>query len=177
MAALHGCDQAMWLSGDNRLITEAGAMNVFMLWTNEDNELELITPPTDSGLLLPGITRQSIVELAQEMNLMKVSEKNFTMAQLSRAVHEKRVHEFFVSGTAANVGPVSEVVYCDKELDVMENLQIPTLSSKMQLHTRFVIFLQNINSFDKLFFRLNKTLSDIHFGRIEKKEWQHIVEL
>ncbi|UMM38361.1 hypothetical protein L5515_009810 [Caenorhabditis briggsae] len=160
MAAMQGCDQAMWLSGEDRLVTEAGAMNLFMLWTNEENELELITPPTDSGLLLPGITRQSVVELAREWDLMKVSEANFTMDQLVRAVQEQRVHEFFVSGTAANVGPVSEILYCDKERGVKENLVIPTMSSKMQLVKR-----------------LNKTLCDIHYGRIEKKEWQRIVEL
>ncbi|EFP00709.1 hypothetical protein CRE_21238 [Caenorhabditis remanei] len=160
MAAMHDCDQAMWLSGEDRLVTEAGAMNLFMLWTNEDNELELITPPTDSGLLLPGITRQSVVELAKEWNLMKVSETNFTMSQLARAVQEKRVHEFFVSGTAANVGPVSEILHCDKEKGIMEKLLIPTMSSKMQLYKR-----------------LHTALSDIHYGRIEKPEWQRIVEL
>ncbi|CAI2330914.1 unnamed protein product [Caenorhabditis sp. 36 PRJEB53466] len=160
MAALHECDQVMWLSGEDRQVTEAGAMNLFVLWTNEENELELITPPTDSGLLLPGITRQSVLELTREWNLMKVSEREFTMDELSRAVREKRVYEFFVAGTAANVGPVAEIVHMDKEKEIQEKLPIPTIQSKYQLYKK-----------------LHTTLSDIHYGKIEKKEWQRIVEV
>uniref|UniRef100_A0A8R1HUW5 Branched-chain-amino-acid aminotransferase n=1 Tax=Caenorhabditis japonica TaxID=281687 RepID=A0A8R1HUW5_CAEJA len=160
MAALHECGQVMWLSGEDRLVTEAGAMNLFVLWTNEENDLELITPPTDSGLLLPGVTRLSVLELAKEWNVMKVSERNFTMPTLARAIREKRVHEFFVSGTAAIVGPVSEILYMDKEHDILEKLHIPTLTSKYQFHKR-----------------MHTALTDIHYGKVEKSEWQRIVEV
>lgn len=160
MASLQQCDQVMWLSGPDRQVTEAGAMNLFVLWTNEENELELITPPTDSGLLLPGITRLSVLELAREWNFMKVSERPFTMAELSRAVHENRVHEFFTSGTAAVVGPVGEILHVDKENDINEKLVIPTLQSKYQLQVK-----------------LRQTLEDIYYGRVEKSEWQRVVEL
>ena len=33
---------------------------------NEQGEEELITPPLESGLILPGINRKSLLELARE---------------------------------------------------------------------------------------------------------------
>ncbi|XP_014680196.1 PREDICTED: branched-chain-amino-acid aminotransferase, cytosolic-like, partial [Priapulus caudatus] len=34
-AAKENCQQVLWLYGEEELITEVGAMNVFLLWTNE----------------------------------------------------------------------------------------------------------------------------------------------
>jgi len=41
-------------------------MNIFVFWKNEDGENELITPPLD-GTILPGITRNSILDLARSL--------------------------------------------------------------------------------------------------------------
>lgn len=65
-----GCDQALWLIHD--YVTEVGTMNLFVFWKNEDGEDELITPPLD-GTILPGITRDSVLTLMQELNEFKVS--------------------------------------------------------------------------------------------------------
>ncbi|XP_027128252.1 branched-chain-amino-acid aminotransferase, cytosolic [Larimichthys crocea] len=40
-------------------ISEAGTMNIFLHWINEDGEEELATPPLD-GIILPGVTILSI---------------------------------------------------------------------------------------------------------------------
>jgi len=53
-------------------------------------ETELVTPPLD-GTILPGVTRQSILELARQWNEFKVSERTLTMPELAQAVKEKRV--------------------------------------------------------------------------------------
>lgn len=34
-AAAKGCQQVLWLFGEEEQITEVGAMNLFMFWTNE----------------------------------------------------------------------------------------------------------------------------------------------
>ena len=57
-------------------VTEVGTMNLFVFWKNEKGEDELITPPLD-GTILPGITRDSILTLAQGLNKFKVSQKPF----------------------------------------------------------------------------------------------------
>jgi branched-chain amino acid aminotransferase len=53
-------------------------------------EKELITPPLN-GLILPGITRHSILELAREWAEFKVSERTFTMPMVKALLKEKRV--------------------------------------------------------------------------------------
>lgn len=103
-----GYDQNLWLLGPEQRITEVGTMNLFVHWINEDNELELITAPLD-GTILPGVTRDSILEIARKWGEFKVSEKTFTMPQLERAIKEGRVKEIFGSGTAAIVSPVKTI--------------------------------------------------------------------
>lgn len=57
-------------------VTEVGTMNLFVFWKNENGENELITPPLD-GTILPGITRQSILDLTRNLREFKVVEKMF----------------------------------------------------------------------------------------------------
>jgi branched-chain amino acid aminotransferase len=53
-------------------------------------EKELITPPLD-GLILPGITRASILQLSHEWNEFRVSERNIPMAEILCLLSENRV--------------------------------------------------------------------------------------
>lgn len=57
-------------------VTEVGTMNFFVFWKNEQGENELITPPLD-GTILPGITRDSIITLMEELNEFKVSQRPY----------------------------------------------------------------------------------------------------
>lgn len=56
-------------------------------------EKELITPPLN-GLILPGITRDSILTLARQWGKFKVSEDIFTMPQVCKLLNEGRVSLF-----------------------------------------------------------------------------------
>lgn len=88
-------------------------MNFFVFWKNEDGEDELITPPLD-GTILPGITRQSIIELMRELGEFKVTVRNFKIHEVMKAVNEGRIYEAFGAGTAAIVCPVQSFKYGDK---------------------------------------------------------------
>ena len=57
-------------------VTEVGTMNFFVFWKNEDGVDELITPPLD-GTILPGVTRDSIIELYREKKEFNVVVKSF----------------------------------------------------------------------------------------------------
>jgi branched-chain amino acid aminotransferase len=61
----------LWLLHD--YVTEVGTMNLFVFWKNEKGEDELITPPLD-GTILPGITRQSILDLTRGLREFRVVE-------------------------------------------------------------------------------------------------------
>ncbi|MGH0141703.1 UNVERIFIED_CONTAM: hypothetical protein FKN15_057923 [Acipenser sinensis] len=71
---------------------------------------ELATPPLD-GVILPGVTRQSIIDLAHEWGEFKVTERYLTMGDLTAALKENRVKEMFGAGTACIVCPVGRILY------------------------------------------------------------------
>ncbi|XP_065313195.1 branched-chain-amino-acid aminotransferase, cytosolic-like isoform X2 [Gordionus sp. m RMFG-2023] len=140
-ACENGCQQVLWLYGPDRQITEVGTMNTFMLWENCDGKLELITAPLN-GLILPGITRLSILELARSWEF-EVSEKVYTMGDLLLGIKENRVKEFFGTGTAVVITPVHQIMYEGVRYE------IPTTKGTNPLYTR-----------------LFKALMDIHSGKV-----------
>ncbi|XP_064635001.1 branched-chain-amino-acid aminotransferase, cytosolic-like [Lineus longissimus] len=146
------CQQVLWLFGENHELTEVGTMNVFMFWTNEDGEKELITPAL-SSTILPGVTRRSLIDLAKQWGEFKVTERTFTMKDLVKGLNENRVHEMFGAGTACVVCPIERILYQG------ENLHIPTMDSGAPVTMRF-----------------QKELTDIQFGRVESHEWQDEVD-
>lgn len=81
-------------------------------------ERELITPPLGDGTILPGVTRDSILALARVWNEFEVTEGPISMAQLTQAIQEGRVHEMFGAGTAAVVSPIKKIHYLGREWTV-----------------------------------------------------------
>ncbi|XP_064603025.1 branched-chain-amino-acid aminotransferase, cytosolic-like isoform X1 [Liolophura sinensis] len=137
-----GCQQVLWLYGEDQQLTEVGTMNIMMYWINDEGENELITPPL-SGIILPGVTRKSLLELTREWGEIKVTEKTFTMKTLIKALNENRVKELFGAGTACVVCPVEKILHEGKMLE------IPTMSEGAPLTNR-----------------LYKALLDIQYGRV-----------
>uniref|UniRef100_A0A914PA23 Branched-chain amino acid aminotransferase n=1 Tax=Panagrolaimus davidi TaxID=227884 RepID=A0A914PA23_9BILA len=133
-------------------------MNIFMYWKNEQGEEELITPPLSDGLILPGITRKSLIEIAKSWNKFKVTERYPTMEEIKRGIEEKRVIEMFGAGTACVVCPVAKILYKNQKTQLHEELLIPTLESK-----------------HKIMQRLYDTINDIQYGKIEWPGWTRIV--
>ncbi|XP_059490335.1 branched-chain-amino-acid aminotransferase, cytosolic [Neocloeon triangulifer] len=138
-----GLQQVLWLFGDDHQLTEVGTMNIFVLILNENGERELVTPPLD-GLILPGITRQSIIELALQWGEFKVVERKITMPEVQQLLNEKRLLELFGAGTACVVCPVSSILYQG------QTLKIPTMEYDVPVHQRIL-----------------KTLTDIQYGHVD----------
>ena len=74
--AKEGYDQILWLVNDR--ISEVGVMNFFVYWLNENGEKELITAELD-GTILPGVTRDSILDLTRSWGEFKVTERVFNI--------------------------------------------------------------------------------------------------
>ncbi|KAM9225481.1 branched-chain-amino-acid aminotransferase, mitochondrial [Dugong dugon] len=129
-AKKRGCQQVLWLYGPDHQLTEVGTMNIFVYWTHEDGVLELVTPPLD-GVILPGVLRQSVLDLAQSWDEFRVAQRKVTMKELLRALAEGRVREVFGSGTACQVCPVHKILYQGKQL------HIPTMENGPELILRF----------------------------------------
>ena len=144
----HNCDQVLWLLHD--YVTEVGTMNLFVFWKNENGEDELITPPLD-GTILPGITRDSILQIAKGFKRFKVSEKEFKIQEVMKAIDEGRLYEMFGSGTAAQVSPVKQFTYSDSvyPVPIDEKTNAGPLAGEIL-----------------------EQLAGIQYGKIDKPEWQ-----
>lgn len=136
-----GHQQVLWLYGDDHQLTEVGTMNIFVFMINKNGERELVTPPLD-GLILPGVTRLSLLELAREWKEFRVSERSINMAEIIQAHEEKRLLEVFGAGTACVVCPVANISYQNRDY------KIPPSDSPLSQ-------------------RFFKTMSDIHYGRVQ----------
>jgi branched-chain amino acid aminotransferase len=107
-----GYTQVLWLDGvEQKYVEEVGAMNIFFVIDDE-----LITPML-SGSILPGITRDSVLELGQSWGL-KVSERKISIDEVMDAHASGHLKEIFGSGTAAVISPVGELKYGDTIITV-----------------------------------------------------------
>lgn len=59
-----GCNDVLWLHGKDEMLTDLNDANVFVYIINDFNKKELITPPAN-GLIIPGVTRQSVLEMCR----------------------------------------------------------------------------------------------------------------
>jgi branched-chain amino acid aminotransferase len=99
-----GCDQTVFLDADeHRWVEELGGMNLFFVMRDGN----LITPPL-SGTILPGITRESIIELARERG-MSVVERRYSIDEWRTDAATGVLAEVFACGTAATVVGVGSV--------------------------------------------------------------------
>ena len=93
-----GCDQVVWLDAIERTyVEEMGGMNLFFVY-GTGNDARVVTPRL-SGSLLPGVTRASLLQVAQDLGYA-VSEE---------LVSTESWRDDALSGTAAVITPVGEV--------------------------------------------------------------------
>jgi branched-chain amino acid aminotransferase len=90
-----GYDEAILLN-TNGFVTEGTGENLFAV-----RDGIIVTPPLSAGIL-PGITRDSIIQLGRDMSYV-VKERNISRGELLVS------DEVFLSGTAAEVTPVREI--------------------------------------------------------------------
>ena len=126
-ARSRGFDQVLWLFGSEGYVTEAGASNFFVVWRNKDSgRLELVTAPLEERIILEGVTRASVLQLAKErlskssdgVEGVDVVERRFTMADMVSAHRENRLLEAFGAGTAFFIAPVSLIQYRGKDIEL-----------------------------------------------------------
>jgi branched-chain amino acid aminotransferase len=90
-----GYDEAILLTPDG-FIADGSGENVFIV-----KDGTIATPPLSTSIL-PGITRDSLIQIAQDLGYT-VEEKNLIRSDLATA------DEIFMTGTAAEVTPIREV--------------------------------------------------------------------
>ncbi len=109
-AISRGHDQVVFLdAAEHKWIEELGGMNLYFVF--EDGTL--LTPAL-TGTILPGITRDSLLQLAREEGL-KVEEGKYSLDQWREDATSGRLVETFACGTAAVVTSVGKVSGRDGE--------------------------------------------------------------
>ena len=109
MAAKKGFAQVLWLDGiEHKYIDEVGSMNIFFKIAGE-----LITPPLSSGAILPGITRESVMQLAAQKGI-PCREARISIDEVFEAHEKGTLEEVFGTGTAAVISPVGELVWGER---------------------------------------------------------------
>ena len=101
-AAQKGCDQVVWLDAvERRWVEEMGGMNLFFVL---DGGTRLMTPAL-TGTLLPGVVRDSLLQLAPELGLT-VEEGRISVDEWRKGAEDGSISEVFACGTAAVIAPV-----------------------------------------------------------------------
>ena len=118
-AIAKNADEAI-LMDKNGFISEGSGENLFIV-----KDTKLITPKTD--FCLNGITRQSVIEIAQNLGL-EVQEKDLLFDELVNA------DEAFFSGTAVEITPITNL---DKS-DIGEGLRGPVTEMLQSKYSEIV---------------------------------------
>lgn len=117
-AAQHGCEQVVWLdAGERRYIEEMGGMNIFFVF-GSGGSARLVTPEL-SGSLLPGITRDSLLQLATDAGFA-IEERKIDIDEWQKKTAAGEITEVFACGTAAVITPIAHVKYGDAEFTVAD---------------------------------------------------------
>ena len=129
----------------HEFIEEAGAMNIFVRIGDK-----LLTAPT-SDRILDGVTRKSIIAVAQDMGI-EVEVRKIAVRELIEAHGKGQLKEMFGAGTAAVISPISGFGYQNKDYELAE-----TENSYAQI--------------------LKKKITDIQYNRDEDKfNWRYEVK-
>jgi branched-chain amino acid aminotransferase len=103
----HGCDQVVWLDAvQRRYVEEMGGMNLFFVY-EEKGRTRLVTPQL-TGSLLPGVTRDSLLRLADDLGY-EAEERLISIEEWHDDLAAGRMTEVFACGTAAVITPVGMV--------------------------------------------------------------------
>ena len=143
-----GFDQVLWTDHkDHQYIDEVGMMNV-MFVMNE----KLITPALNTAIL-DGVTRDSILSLARQMNF-PAEERKISLTELEEGLQNGSLTEAFGVGTAAVVAPIQSI----------------------RIHGNdYTIPLPDDNSFQV---RVKNHLLDIRTGEVEdRNDWNYIIKV
>lgn len=158
-----GYQMSLWLHSDGNqyFISEAGAMNVFCIKEAADGVLEFITMGLDNGIVLPGVTRASILELLRDHasgkaefplpgmpKNIRVVERDIAMQEIVDGSKDGSLKGMFGCGTGVVVVQIGEINWQD------ELLKIPS------------------NPLIKL---IRDTMTGIQRGKVEHADWSYVV--
>lgn len=158
-AEKRGHQQVLWLYGEDMKLTEVGTMNIFVTIKNaRTGKLHLVTPPLTDGLILPGITRASILELSRQWDDVVCEERYVTLGEIEQLIQDNNIVEMFGAGTACIVCPISTIHLKDGKV-----LRIPFSDFTRVPDMNLSIDTSEAPSLTR---RILKAITDIQYGKV-----------
>lgn len=109
-----GYSQVLWLDGvERKYIEEVGAMNIFFKINGT------IVTPKLNGSILPGVTRDSVIQLCKHWGLT-VEERKVSVDELLEAAKNGSLEEVWGTGTAAVISPVGHLRFEDTVIQIKD---------------------------------------------------------
>lgn len=114
-----GCDQVVWLDGiEHNYIEEMGGMNLMFVY-GEGEDAKVVAPAL-SGSLLPGITRDSLLQVAKDLG-HETEERRIHKQEWADDARSGAMSEAMACGTAAVITPVGRVLSNNGEFQMNNN--------------------------------------------------------
>ena len=136
-ARARGFQQVLWLDAvERRYVEEVGGMNIAFVYDGKQ-----VRTPALSGSILPGVTRESILQLAPDLGF-EATEDRIDVHEMLADIESGRITEAFAMGTGAVISPVGRFGYKDNEYVINDNRTGPVAQ------------------------RLFEALTDIQYGRV-----------
>lgn len=144
-----GFTQVLWLDAiEKKYVEEVGTMNIHFLIGDT-----LVTPQL-GGTVLPGVTRRSVVTLAEEWGL-NVEERRISIDEVFEASANGSLKEVFGSGTAAVISPVGLIEHNGEQIHIGNGVTAGELAQK-----------------------LYNEITDIQYGhKVDSHGWIHQIKL
>ncbi|RMG75377.1 MAG: branched-chain amino acid aminotransferase [Bacteroidetes bacterium] len=110
LAKAQGYNNILWLDGrEQQYIEECGTMNVFFVID------DTVITPRLTGTILPGITRNSVLQLLQDHGY-KVETRPISIYEVQEAFHEGRLQDAFGTGTAATITHIARIGFGGEDI-------------------------------------------------------------
>ncbi len=109
-----GYTQVLWLDAiERKYVEEVGTSNMFFVLGEE------VVTPILTGGILPGITRDTVIQLVKDWGL-KMVERQVSIDEVIEGTKDGTLKEMFATGTAAVISPVGEFFYKDQTYQVAD---------------------------------------------------------
>ncbi|KAL0242375.1 hypothetical protein I308_106004 [Cryptococcus tetragattii IND107] len=143
-----GYAMSLWLHGKEDYISEAGAMNMWIIKQVSDDYLEFATMSLDNGIVLPGVTRQSIIELLEDHasgkkafpfaegdvkmpEKIRVVERDISMGEILEGLKDGSLKGMFGCGTGVVVVSIGGITYQNQNYTIPFNPLVKLLRDTM----------------------------------------------
>lgn len=123
---LKGFHQLLWTDGkEHKYVEESGTMNIVFVINGT-----IITPSEDSDTILRGVTKRSVLEVAQKWGI-PIEERKVSVAEVVTAIKDGSLTDAFGAGTAATIAPIAKIGFRD-EILVLPPIETREISQKIK---------------------------------------------